>query len=258
MHVVFMELVEAKEYIDKEYEKLRMEGADRSQIYLNIIAFKRFFTLEEYVKPLYVDVKQWILFHFEDLTNKDFGYDVFSAEPFLEQIEFFPAEKSLRLYQFLQYACDENHVDSSEIKKRERKLQINLWLKNGNRFKAVCFLMANNFGFICASIILFIALVIVSFLPAPFEWMRWLDLHFLDWTPAESQQTFTGYLSNALFYIAHGETEIPMVTPRNPAGVLWVIAVECAFWGFLGNFLYQHISHYLSRIGLNREEEATG
>lgn len=250
-----MEEREAKRIIVKEYRKLRKEGADRSQIYLNIIALKRELNLTEYVNSLYVDVKRWIDIHFLDLAKRDFGYDVFVAEPFCKQIELFTPEKSLRLYQYLLNACEDNHAETSDVAECIKRKQFEVWRNNGSRCRIFLYKIANNFLWIALSVIVFIGLVMVCFLPAPCEWMGCLDIHFLDWPGLENQHSFGTHLFNALYYIAHGETETPMVLPLNPGGVIWVIAVECAFWGFLVNFLYQHLVGYLRRIGLNKEED---
>ena len=243
---------QARALILREYGKLMEPGNDRSQIYLNIIALKRECGLELLNRSLYQDVKAWIGIHFEDLMNKDYGYDVFRLEPFAEQIELFPPEQSLSLYHFLLHACEQNYAVTEELKGMIERKQLDLWRSRHSWLRFALYKLANDGLWIFFATLMFIALVIVSFLPAPADWMHCIDITFFDGRNVESLQTFSDYLENALFYIMHGETESPIVAPRNLGGVVWVLLTEFAFWGLLINFLYQHITAYLRQWGLSR------
>lgn len=229
-----------KNIIDGEYVKLQDTHSDRCQIFANLIDIKRAYNLLDYRQSLYVDAKDWIITFFIDLDKKDFGYDDFDISIFSSQLDEFKPEQAVKLYKLLNRNCKVKEIDTDEI---EKKIQVCLreyWRNNKMICRLILNLMANNILILFATCCIYVCLIGLALLPAPFKFMEVIVVEPL----SLSDYLGLNNMGNALLYIMHGVTEKPLITPINFGGVLIMLFWEFIFWGVIGNFAYQKIVQY--------------
>ncbi|MBD5349223.1 MAG: hypothetical protein HDR84_08300 [Bacteroides sp.] len=240
-----------KSMLDDEYRNLNDPTIDRCQTYLTIISIKQEYELSEYLYPIYIDAKKWIYCFFEDLKDKNYGYDSFSLEIFKEHLDNFPSPQAFRLYNIMKVLCIQTGYGIDDIDDKLSQLQFNIWKEKGKKWNKYLYLLANNTRWLIASCISFFIITTMCFLPAPFDWMKTLDIRLLEWQGEGVWHSICLYLGSALYYIAHGETDNPIVSPANIGGVVFIIINEFIFWGLIINFVYQKMVNSLSKLGLN-------
>ncbi len=235
--------------LDTEYNRLRQKGVDRFQVYANIIAVKREYGLEEYHNPLYVDIKRWIRMFFEDVLDKNFGYDSFRLEPFAAEIDQFPLEQSLRLYFVLLHHCVNTHYNADAVRSKIEECRIRLWKEKHRWCRIGLYKIANNGWLLTGVCLIYLVMVTLCMLPAPFEFLEVIQVRLLDWSVTSSFGGFLRYLGSALYYIIHGATDETMILPLNIGGVILIGVLEFVFWGLIINFLYQKVIDKISATG---------
>ncbi|MBD5280110.1 MAG: hypothetical protein HDS35_06150 [Bacteroides sp.] len=237
-------------FLDADYQRLQRTGEDRCQILATIIALKQIEDQTDYRQSIYVDAKQWIRFFFEDLTDKDFGYDQFSLANFSPIIDRFPNDQALSLYLYIRHLCTLHEFDITDIDEKIELLKLGIWKDKRDYVRIGLYLIANRTKWIISITVVYILVVALCFLSAPTEWMECIEVSEFQW-PGESWWVkFSSYLSTVLYYIFHGATDSPIVIPLNFRGVILIGILEFSFWGLIVNFLYQRVIQYLQSIGL--------
>lgn len=239
-----------KEILDEEYNVLNAHGHDAWQLYANIIDIKLEYNLLQYNNPVYLDAKRWIRDFFNENQQKDYGYDSFSIDIFSNQLDRFPTPQALRLYLLILSYCNKEGYDCDKVEDKVIELRHKLWVEKGEGWKNILSRIANNYIWLTIVSLVFITIVAVCFLPAPTEWMHTIDVNLLPWNGEGKWHDFIVVPATAIYYIIHGETNEPIVTPVNIIGIIFIALVEFTFWGLIINFVYQKIVKSFSNAGL--------
>lgn len=233
----------AKEQLGSYYSKLKSCSArERAEMLYAVIGIKRRYKeLEKYERPLYLDVKQFITSHLDSFHTEDYGYDIPNNEKVIEAINSLPLNEQLAMCRYADKLYDGYSYDTSFLDKRINKLRMCLAWKEHRYLSFLLRLSAHNIWSLLASYLLFLIIVYLILLPAPFEWMGVLQIDLYDF----GLSPFKNQVMNTLALITGGEFA-PRIIPYGLRGMLLIILGNITFYLLIGNFVVKKLMDFFS------------
>ena len=235
-------MVEFEGIIDGEYAKLRTEGADRCQVYANLIAIKRHAGLDNYEKPLYVDVKEWIRMIAEDFELHDYGYDVIPVGKVVDVIESFPVSRQASLFRFFYLKCGD--IERGILKKHLQVARYRKYKEDGRWLSALLVRVGTDWRALLCCLLAVVVAIMIIMLPSPLGCMEIFNVSLQAYSPSG----LLNYLSNALAVLAGIDTPAPSISPVNFTGVAVFGFCKLTLFGLIINFIYQKLIEYIETL----------
>jgi len=215
------------------------EKADRTN---NVIQLKIGSSIPALKDDIYINVKNFVHYYINSLEEKQFNYDEFDTQKLLSYIRIFGVEQRCSLLHFtirnLKTVGFEEKVKFFEKELRNCELRKE-WkcLSFHNIFKVIYYTTVyNNFSILLA--ILFCILVkIIVYLPAPFEWMGFYELHYMDL----SSSPVLNHIANVLLSIFDVQEHPAFVEPINFGGAVFFVLGKCFFIIIVINILIDQL-----------------
>lgn len=197
--------------------------------------------LARHGQPLYLDVKHFITEYLRSYETEDYGYDIPNNEKLIKAIESLPQKEQLVLCRFASNLYEGRGYETRFLESKIDRLRMRIAWDSHHYLSWLLRLSALNVGTLLISYVLFLAVVYVILLPAPFEWMGVLDVVPHDFRA----KPFMDGLLNALA-LATGGDYAPSVTPCGLCGMLLIILGNISFYLLIGNFIVKKLSDFFS------------
>lgn len=233
-----------KEQIDNYYNSIdgncsAREYAERLYAVIGIKCQNR--VLERYRQPLYLDVKSFITQHLKSFDIEDYGYDIPNNNKILIAIQSLSMKEQLAMYRYANKLYEDCGYETDFLDEKINKLRMCIaW--NEHRYGAFLLrLSAYNVWTLLFSYLLFLVIVFLILLPAPYDWMSVLQIDSYDF----GFGSLKNHLMNTLALFTDGDYS-PDVTPCGLRGLLLVILGKITFYLLIGNFIVKKLSDFFS------------
>lgn len=232
----------ARQLIELEYEKLHsVEKCSVSQIYYNLIMTKNRSECNDYIQSDYVDAKNYIIALFDENENKDFGYDIIPETSLISIINLFPNVERVPLCKLAIRKATEQGLQLKHVDKLYYNSYKNELIKNRELLSYLSLILGRNIWIMLGCYLLFVVVISLMLLPAPFKWMEILDSNLIQLSPTP----IWNYLANALIWLFGINYPNFCVKPIGFIGlIIYCIGKIFAFL-FIGNFLFQKLYSYI-------------
>lgn len=237
-----------KETIEDEYNKIETNMCStKSQVLYNLISIKINCNLRNYFHPLYVDAKNYIHYLFKEEEFNDYGYDTLQEDKITEIIQKFPIPEQRALCIFTKHKASEYGLELSKIDNLFYNVSLSELRDNKNWLQYLSLLLGKNIWIMLLCYLLFVIIITLMLLPAPFEFMEILDVTLCP----ISNNNIANYLSNALIWLFGIEQENIRIVPIGFIGTLIYCLGRIFSILFIGNYLFQKICSYISSLTYN-------
>lgn len=232
-----------KETLTVEYQKLDAnKPREYADISYGIIGIKKNNRLvERYKQSLYNDVKHFLINYLQSFETEDYGYDVPNEDKVKEAIDSLPQKECLAMYRFARVLYEERGYDTAFIERKVNQLKTIVAFDEKHYFKFLLQLSSYNVWTLLLSYLVFICIVLIVLLPAPFSWFSILDVNLHEFV----QSTPKNYLLNTLAIVSgsdYGQT----IVPTGTRGMLLLITGKIIFYLLIVNFILKKLEDYFS------------
>ena len=229
--------------LDAEYQKL---DADKPREYADIcygiIGIKNNNPLvERYWQSLYNDVKLFLKNYLQSFETEDYGYDIPNENKVEKAIDALPGKERLAMYRYARVLYEERGYDTAFIERKVNQLKTLIALNEKHYLKFVLQLSSYNIWTLLLSYILFVFVVFLIILPAPFGCFSILEINLHPFT----QSVPKNYLLNTMAIIADvdcGQT----IVPTGARGMLLLIIGKIIFFLLIANFILKKLEDYFT------------
>lgn len=233
----------AKNLIEAEYTKLQGDDqCSESQIYYNLIIAKDKFGCKDFIQSDYLDAKNYIIALFDEIEHKDFGYDTIPESQLIKVINLFPSEERVPLCKLALRKSSELGLRLNDIDKIYYNSYKSELIKDHKILTFLSLILGHKIWIMLGSYALFLVVISLMLLPAPFEWMEILNSKLV----TVSQISFLNYPANALIWLFGINYSPFCITPIGITGVMVYCLGKIFAFLFIGNFLFQKLSSYIA------------
>lgn len=232
-----------KDQLDIEYQKLdATKPREYADICYGIIGIKKGNQLvERYRRSLYNDVKHFLMNYLQSFETEDYGYDIPNEVKVKDAIDALPRKESLAMYRYARVLYEERGYDTAFIERRVNQLKTLIALNEKHYLKFLLQLSSYNVWTLLLSYLLFVCVVLIILLPAPFECFSILDVNLHEF----AQSAPKNYLLNTLAIVSgsdYGQT----VVPTGARGMLLIIVGKIFFYLLIANFILKKLEDYFT------------
>lgn len=197
--------------------------------------------IKSYKRPLYLDVKAFITQYLKAFETEDYGYDIPNNEKLLKAISTLPDKEQLAMCRFANKSYEDYGYDSAFLDVRMNKLKMQMACDEHRYLLYLLRWSGSNLKTLFASYSIFILVVFIVLLPAPFEWMGILKTIPQDFVT----NPLINHLINTLAIVSGGDFA-PEVAPNGLIGMLLIILGKIVFYLLIGNFIVKKITDFFS------------
>ena len=233
-----------KNQIDSYYDSITENSTarEKAEKFYAIIGIKgKNTSLERYRQTLYIDVKQFVTQHLNSFDTEDYGYDIPNNDKLLEAIGVLPEKEQLAMCRYASKLYENCGYETSFLDKRTNCLRIKIAYKEHRYLSGLLRLSAHNLWTLLGSYLLFLVVVYVVLLPAPYDWMGILQIKLHDF----GLGPFKNQLMNVLALVTNGDYA-PKIIPYGLRGMSLVIFGKVLFYLLIGNFVVKKLSDFFS------------
>lgn len=232
-----------KENLDKEYQKLDVaKPREYADICYGIIGIKKGNHLvERYKRSLYNDVKYFLMNYLQSFETEDYGYDIPNEDKVKKAIDALPPKERLAMYRYARVLYEERGYDTAFIERMVNQLKTLIALDEKHYLFFFLQLSSYNVWTLLLSYMLFVCVVLIILLPAPFECFSILDVNLHEF----AQSAPKNYLLNTLAIVSgsdYGQTVVPI----GARGMLLLIAGKIIFYLLIANFILKKLEEYFT------------
>ena len=233
-----------KRQMDCYYDSITENSTSREQAEKSyaVIGIKRKNTyLERYRQPLYLDVKHFIMNHLNSFDSEDYGYDIPNNNKVFDAIGALPAKEQLAMCRYASKLYEDCGYETSFLDKKINLLRMKIACNEHRYLSFLLRLSAYNFWTLIGSYLLFLIVVYVVLLPAPYDWMGILQIDPHDF----GLGIVKNQLMNVLALVTDGDYA-PKIVPCGLRGMALVILGKVLFYLLIGNFIVKKLSDFFS------------
>lgn len=192
--------------------------------------------LERYGRSLYIDVKNFITQHLKSFDTEDYGYDIPNKDKLITAINTLPIREQLVMCRYTEKLYESYYYKTDFLEKKINRLRMQIAWEEKRYGTFFLRLSAQNMWTLLASYVIFLAVVFVVLLPAPFEWMRILHVEPYDF----KLNPFMNHIMNTMAMII-GDDYAPKITPYGLRGMILIIIGNILFYLLIGNFVVKKL-----------------
>lgn len=236
---------EKKQIIESQYNKLKAyQYKDNSQILYNLIQVKSIFGLPNYNRSLYLDAKKFVEAYIKAADNLDYGYDEILIVKLLTSVRALKEKQQLSILYYARRMMGMRGYDTddllSEIRRIERCVA---WRGNWKqKIYAICLWLSARWWALIGSYLLYVAVLSVVLLPAPFDWMQMFVI--------EQKQLhgdiIINHIMNTLGLVSGNENMTPLILPIGICGMAVYLIGKLLFYLIIANFVYRKLEEYIT------------
>ncbi len=238
---------ELKEIINKESEKYEKSENpnERIGILYNLIWVKQNYADSSTIMGLYRDIKFLINDYIQLVKVNDYGYDLISESKLISVISFLSIHEQISILKYLLSTLSREfpEIEKDWVQNALNEVKLKILL---NPFRLIklphAFLLFSSLSFVKLLIALcvFVGMVSLILLPAPFEWMEIFKIKYSNYSSSVVLNHILNVVS--LFGAIKGGCE---VTAINAIGLLMQVFGKVCFVIIMVNFVYKKISDKL-------------
>lgn len=231
-------------YLDEQYGLIkRYKHKNNSQIIYNIIHAKVKYNVTDYKESLYLDSKKFINYYICSLEGEDYGYDEIQLVKIIDVANVLETKQKRiylynvqRLLQLKGYDIDalSNEIIETEIKvaKLDEK-----W------FKYISLWISSSFCKLLLIYALYIVVVGLILLPAPFQWMELFDVK----KSVFSNNSIINHFCNTIAFIIGNDSFSPEVIPNCFWGMVVYSLGVAFFYLVFVNYIFRKLEDYIKQ-----------
>lgn len=229
--------------IQEEYDKINGEQCQNDcQILYNLICMKVIFGLENYSRPLYIDVKYFIKNYIKAVDDLDYGYDEIRDEKMFVVCNGLDNNRKLSIYYYIRRICYKRGIEISGLNYRIAMLEYKTAWKNKKYSKSIRLFVSSNIWALLLAYVIYILIVFVCIHPAPFNWMRIYDIELKSFSDNETNNYFLNTLG-----LLTGESDLsPTIIPVGIVGMTFYCLGKLMFFVLVANFIMKKIEDYIT------------
>lgn len=131
--------------IQKEYDKINGEQCQNDcQILYNLIRMKVIFGLDNYSRPLYIDVKFFIKNYIKAVDDLDYGYDEIRDEKMFVVCKGLDNNRKLSIYYYIRRICYKRGIEIAGLNNRIAILEYKTAWENKEYSKSIRLFISSN------------------------------------------------------------------------------------------------------------------
>lgn len=230
-------------FIKKEYDKIIGEQYKSDcQVLYNLIRMKVSFGLENYSRPLYVDVKHFIINYVKAVDDLDYGYDEIRDEKIFVACKGLDNKRKLSIFYYIRRICYKRGIEISGLDNKISMLEYkNAW-KNKERCKSIRLFISSNIWALLLAYVIYLLIVFICIHPAYFNWMGVYDIELKYFSENETNNYFLNTLG-----LMTGDSDLsPTINPNGFIGMLSYCFGKLMFFVLVANFLMKKIEDYIT------------
>ena len=234
-------MIDFSKYLDEQYRALgRYQYKRNYQILYNIIHVKARFNID-YKESLYIDAKKFVKAYLNAIDNEDFGYDQIQISKIIEISNYLDIKQKLYFLYCVNRLLQVKGFDTDILSKAIIETETTVAWRERRWFKSISLWISSSL--IKLIIVYFIYLIIVGviLLPAPFPWMSLFDITMQDY----SSNALINHCSNTLALITGNDTIAPQVIPNGIIGMIVYCIGVAVFYLVFVNFVFRKIEDYI-------------
>lgn len=245
--VIIMTEYEKKQYIEQQYNLLqKYQYKANYQILYNLIHAKVGFSMQNHKRSLYLDIKKFIEAYIKAAEMQDYGYDEVLLEKINDVIKYLePKQKVSILHtarRMMYIRGYEYEIDKilAEIRNQEAKIA---WKGNlKQKLYSICIWMSIRWWALLLSYFIYILILNLVLLPAPFKWMELFIIEYKQY----DDNFLWNHIVNVVAIMTGNDDLSPQISPIGFIGMTTYIIGVVLFYLIIGNFVLRKLEDYLT------------
>ena len=236
---------EKKQIIESQYNQLKAyQYKANSQILYNLIQVKSQLRLPNYKRSLYLDAKKFVEAYIKSADNQDYGYDEILISKLLSSISTLEDKQQLSILYCARRLMGMRGYDTDSLLCEIRKIErVVAWKGNWyQKIYAICLWLSARWWALIVSYVIYVIILALVLLPAPFEWMQMFEIEFrqLDSNSA------INHIMNTLGLVSGNEDMTPPICPIGIRGMAVYLIGKLLFFLIIANFVYRKLEEYIT------------
>lgn len=232
-----------KQLIMTQYGELqRYDHKKNFQIYYNLIKMKYKWRLVDLNQSLYLDVKKFVQAYITASDSQDYGYDEINITKITDVCSYLEDEQQLAILYLTRRLFYTRGYDQDIIYSEIVKVDKRVSFANRQYWRWLRLLLSQNFTRLLIVYILYVLLIFIVLLPAPFEWMGCFDVQFKDYC----ENSILNHVANGLGVLSGSDSISPEITPNCFWGMLLYCIGLVVFYFMFANFILKKIEDYIT------------
>lgn len=232
-----------EQFIKNEYAKIKgYQYKSNSQILYNLIRLKAKFDMENYSRPLYIDVKCFIKNYIIAADKLDYGYDEVREDKLLDACKGLENSQKLSIYYYIRRLCYERGLEFSKLNSSIVKLEYKIAWKDMNYCKALRLFMGSNLWVLLFAYLIYILIVFVCLHPAIYSWMEVFNIQLKPFAENDTNN----YFLNTLGLLTGDSDLAPSIIPIGATGMVMYCIGKLIFFVLVVNFVMKKIEDYIT------------
>lgn len=241
----FMTEDEKKQYIEQQYNLLRAyQYKDNYQILYNLIQAKVEFLLHNYKRSLYLDVKKFVEAYIKAAETQDYGYDEILLDKIKYVVKYLEPQQSVSILHTARRLMYMRGYDVDDLLYEIRSIETNIAWKGNLKQKiySICLWMSVRWWALSLSYLVYLIILNVILLPAPYKWMELFILEYKQY----DDSFLWNHVINILALITGNNDLSPQIIPTGMIGMIVYIIGVILFYLIIGNFVLRKLQDYLT------------
>lgn len=242
----FMTEREKKQYIEQQYNLL-LQGCqckDIYQILYNLIQAKVEFKMQDYKRSLYLDAKKFVEAYIKAAEMQDYGYDEVLLEKIKDVIKHLEPKQRVSVLHAARRMMFTRGYEVDNILNEIRNQEAIIAWKGNFRQKlySICLWMSIRWRALLISYLVYMVLLNVVLLPAPFKWMELFVVEYKQY----DDFFLWNHVINILALMTGNDALSPQITPIGFTGMIVYVIGVVLFYLIIGNFVLRKLEDYLT------------
>lgn len=234
-----------KQIIESQYDLLRAyQYKANSQILYNLIQAKSLFELPNYNRSLYLDAKKFVEAYIKAADNLDYGYDEILIDKLKASVKALKEKQQLSILYYARRMMGTRGYDTDDLLCEIRRIERSVaW---GGDWKqkiyAICLWLSSRWWALIGSYLIYVVVLSVMLLPAPFEWMQ---MFAIELKQLNGDRTIN-HIMNTIGLVSGNEEMTPQILPIGISGMAVYLIGKLLFYLIIANFVYRKLEEYIT------------